>query len=129
MPPGPTSTKTRVGSVSSTSSSSANRTVARICRAQVDGLVASPADIHVPVTFDSNGSRGSPKDRRDRKAENSGSTGSISREWKACEVRTRRATTPFSARRAWNVRMASSDPATTQLPGSLTVAMSTSGVR
>ena len=41
---------------------------------------------------------------------NSGSTGSINREWNACEVRTRRAVIPASARRLWNVRMLSSDP-------------------
>ena len=60
---------------------------------------------------------------------NSGITGSINREWNAWEVRTRRATIPCSARRSWNVPMPSSDPATTQLSGSLTAARSTSGER
>ena len=60
---------------------------------------------------------------------NSGITGSINREWNACDVRTRRATIPCSARRSWNLRMLSSDPATTQLSGSLTAARSTSGER
>ena len=129
MPPGPTSTKTRPGSASNASSSSENLTVARIWRAHVAGLVASPAANHVPVRFDSNGICGSRSVRRDRKPVNSGSTGSINREWKACEVRTRRAVIPASARRLWNVRMFSSDPATTQPPGSLTVARSTSAER
>ena len=70
-------------------------TVARIWRAHVAGLVASPADIHVPVRFDSNGICGSRSVRRDRKPVNSGSTGSINREWNACDVRTRRATIPL----------------------------------
>ena len=129
MPPGPTSTSTRFGSPRSTPSSSAKRTVARIWRAQVAGLVASAADIVVPVMLDSNGIWGSCSVMRDMNAVNSATTWSISREWKACEVRTRRAATPAVASAAWNVRMASSLPATTQLPGSLTVATSTSPVR
>ena len=79
--------------------------------------------------MDNSGICGSRKSSRDRNAVNSGTTGFINREWNACEVRTRRAVMPFSARAAWKLRMASSDPATTQLPGSLTAARSTSGVR
>ena len=93
------------------------------------GLVASSADIQVPVMFESRGICGSRSIRPDRKPLNSGTTGSINREWNACDVRTRRATIPSWARRSENLRMFSSDPATTQLPGSLTVAMSTSGER
>ena len=60
---------------------------------------------------------------------NSGRTDSINLEWNACEVRTRRAVIPASARRLWNARMLSSVPATTQPPGSFTVARSTSAER
>ena len=100
--------------------------MARIWRAHVAGFVASLADIWAPVTLESRGTSGSRSVKRDMNAENSGITGSINREWNACAVRTRRATMPFSARRAWKSRMLSSDPATTQLPGSLIAARSTS---
>ena len=126
MPPGPTSTRTRFGSPSNTSTSSENRTVERTWRAQVAGLVASLGASQVPVTLDSNGICGSRSVWRDRKPVNSGIIESIRREWNACDVRTRRATMPFSVSRSLNWRMLSSDPATTQPPGSLIAAMSTS---
>ena len=72
VPPGPTSTRMRFGSPSSTSTSSEKRTVERTWRAHVAGLVASLAAIQVPVTLDSNGICGSRSVWRDRKPVNSG---------------------------------------------------------
>ncbi|SKZ37974.1 Uncharacterised protein [Mycobacteroides abscessus subsp. abscessus] len=129
VPPGPTSTSTRAGSASSASTSSANLTVARICLAHVAGLVASLADIHVPVTLDISGICGALSVNCERKLVNSATTPSINREWNACEVRTLRAAMPCSDSRAEKAAIALSEPATTQLPGSFTVAMSTSPSR
>ena len=69
------------------------------------------------MTLDSSGIFGARRSSRDRNAVNSGITGLIRREWNAWAVRTRRATMPLSASRAWKFRIASSEPATTQLPG------------
>ena len=78
----------------------ARRVRRRTARWPVSGAPMSPgwsprsADIGVPVMFDSKGICGSRNVSRDRNAVNSGITGSINREWNACDVRTRRATMP-----------------------------------
>ena len=127
LPPGPTSTKIRSGSVSTMSSSSANLIVALIWRAHRAGSVACWADIQVPVIFLSNGVCGARSVRTRRNSSNSGSMGSIELEWKACDVRIRRAGTPCWASRSSSSLMASPAPDTTQLPGSLTAAISRPG--
>ena len=119
----------RCGSASIASSSSENLTVARIWRAHLAGSVASSAVIHVPVTLLSSGVCGARSCTPDRKSWNSGTTASIELECAACDTRTRRASIPCSPRRWMKARMGSSDPATTQLAGSFTTAMSTPGTR
>ena len=105
--------------------------MARIWRAHRAGSVASSADIHVPVVFDSNGVCGACSVMaREHLLELVENTESIELEWNACDVRIRRARHADARRVGPRIRrMASAGPDTTQLPGSLTAAISRPGAR
>ena len=79
--------------------------------------IASAAEIHVPVTFETNGTTGARRSTRSTSARKASRAGSIIAEWKACEVSSRRAVTPARASAVSHAAIASNGPDTTQSAG------------
>ena len=125
--PGPTSSRAGRGWRSSSPRPSAKRTVERRWRAQYAGSVAISAVIQAPVTFDRNGMRGGASAACATSSAKGSRTGSIIGEWKACEVRRRRVSTPLSASVERSAATASGGPATTHARGPLTAARASPG--
>ncbi len=78
--------------------------------------------IHVPVTFEAKRRRGARRGTDATSAANSSRIGSIIGEWKACEVFSGVRPIPAAFSPAANCSTSSIGPATTQLPGALTLA-------
>ncbi|PSK61473.1 hypothetical protein B0E53_06633 [Micromonospora sp. MH33] len=119
--PGPHSTSAQVPSASSVATQAPKRTGRRRCAAQYAGSVASASVIQVPVTLDRNGTAGGRSGTLAISAVNSSRIGSIIGEWKACEVRSS-LDLFLPPRLAANSSTSAVSPATTQVPGPLTVA-------
>jgi len=81
--------------------------------------------IHVPVTFETYGSSGFAKVNRETANAKSSSTGSMSGEWNACEVRRRVEPIPLEASCCSKRSMASKVPAYTVASGPLSTARDT----
>ncbi len=103
---------------------SANRTVARTCRAQYSGVHSSSPAI-LPVTFDTTGITGSANRTSARTSANSSSIGSIRAEWKAWLTASRFTVRPSAANRSARSRTASSAPDRTSEEGAFTAATDT----
>jgi hypothetical protein len=83
------------------------------------------SSVNPPVTVDTMGICGVPKDRLVASARNSARKGVISGEWKACETGNRLVRWPWAAKRAAISTTTSSTPETTTESGPFTAAMFT----
>ena len=121
--PGPTSSGTSAGSASSDVEGVGEPyRLPQVAHPSTSGLVACSSVIQVPVTFERNGTAGGRRATQRTSSVKGATAASMSGEWKACEVCSRRQPTPSSSSRCSRASTASGVPETTVSAVELTAA-------